>query len=160
VIGGDARTGHHRAVRVLWIDDERDMGLYTRVVFESEDDAIEHRYAPDGLRGLELSREWRPDVAWIDCMMPVMDSFTTLERWRVDPALAPIPRIMCTAKTSPVDKIRGLERGAAAYVTRPFPMEVLVPLSREVLGGPRAPFGPPSVYRPEDLAELRSGELE
>lgn len=82
--------------------------------------------AEDGEAALALCREQRPALVLLDVLMPGLDGFAVCERLKADPATAEIPVIFLSALDRPDDKVRGLELGAADYVTKPFdPAEVL-----------------------------------
>lgn len=67
-----------------------------------------------------------PDLILLDVMMPEMDGFETCRRLKADPAFADVPVFFMTALGDPVDKVRGLQAGAADYIAKPiFPEEVL-----------------------------------
>jgi DNA-binding response OmpR family regulator len=80
--------------------------------------------AGSGEAGLALAREYAPDLAILDIMMPGMSGLEVLQRLRAaDPQL---PVIMLTAKDAPADQVLGLEAGADDYVVKPFTFEVLL----------------------------------
>jgi len=59
-------------------------------------------------------------------MMPQMDGLKVLTRLKGDPGTASIPVILLTAKVQYEDVIKGYERGADLYITKPFtPTQVL-----------------------------------
>ncbi len=67
-----------------------------------------------------------PDLILLDVMMPGIDGFETCRRIKSDPKFADIPIFFMTALGESVDKVRGLQLGAADYITKPiFPEEVL-----------------------------------
>lgn len=74
-------------------------------------------------RGLELVRQWNPDVVLLDLMLPDNDGPELFETFRAetDAALVGI-----SAKSSVSDRIAGLKLGADDYVAKPFALEELV----------------------------------
>ena len=72
--------------------------------------------------------EPRPDLLLLDVMMPGMDGYTVLERLRSNPATADIPVIFLTALAEASDEERGLQLGAADFITKPI--KPLVMLAR------------------------------
>ena len=74
-------------------------------------------------RGLELVRQWNPDVVLLDLMLPDNDGPELFEAFRAetDAALVGI-----SAKSSVSDRIAGLKLGADDYVAKPFALEELV----------------------------------
>ena len=68
----------------------------------------------------EAEREQVPSLFILDIMLPGMDGLEILRRIRSDPALKDVPTLMLTARTSEMDKVKGLESGADDYVVKPF----------------------------------------
>ena len=67
-----------------------------------------------------------PDLILLDVMMPEMDGYQVLAQLRIDPATASIPVIFFTALNDTQNEERGLDLGAADYITKPFhPLLVL-----------------------------------
>ncbi len=90
--------------------------------------------AENGAVGLALARERSPDLILCDVMMPVMNGFEVLHALRADAALAAIPFIYLTASADKENVARGIELGAADYVTKPFNLRELVDLIRRRIG--------------------------
>ncbi|MCR5808124.1 MAG: response regulator transcription factor [Clostridiales bacterium] len=67
-----------------------------------------------------------PRLILLDIMLPGEDGLEILGRLRRDPRTAETPIIMVTAKTSEIDKVRGLDQGADDYLTKPFGVMELV----------------------------------
>ena len=69
--------------------------------------------------------EQAPSLMLLDIMLPGEDGLEILSRVRKNPATEKTPVIMVTAKTTEIDKVRGLDMGADDYITKPFnPVEV------------------------------------
>src|SRR4051794_41740678 len=119
--------------RVLVVDDSEAIRSLIGVNLELE--GFEVRTAVDGLQGLEMAREWHPDVITLDVVMPRMTGFEALEQLRADPATADIPVVIVTARVPAADRTRGEAAGMDAYLTKPFePAElvaVVTALARE-----------------------------
>ena len=67
-----------------------------------------------------------PSLIMLDIMLPNEDGLDILARLRGSKATAEIPVIMVTAKTSELDKVKGLDLGADDYVTKPFGIMELI----------------------------------
>ncbi|MGD2086579.1 MAG: hybrid sensor histidine kinase/response regulator [Candidatus Aminicenantes bacterium] len=82
--------------------------------------------ASDGRQALDMIPEARPDLILLDVMMPEMDGFEVCRQLKKNPVTLDIPIIFLTAKTEGTDIVKGFERGAVDYVTKPFnPAELL-----------------------------------
>lgn len=79
--------------------------------------------------GAELSRELEhtlPALVLLDIMLPGEDGLAILRRLRADERTARLPIMMVTAKTTEMDKVRGLDMGADDYLVKPFGIMELV----------------------------------
>ena len=84
------------------------------------------RVAGSGQRALELAATAPvPDLILLDVMMPEMDGYAVLRRLRENAATRAVPVIFITALDAPGDVVRGLQLGAADYITKPIQPEVL-----------------------------------
>lgn len=73
--------------------------------------------------GMEKSK---PRLIMLDIMLPDMDGMEILARIRRTPEYSHIPVIMVTAKTTEIDKVKGLDGGADDYITKPFGVMELI----------------------------------
>jgi len=73
-----------------------------------------------GMEGLRIAAEDKPDLIFLDIMMPEIDGFEVCEKLKATPATHDIPVIFLTAKSDTAGIVKGFELGAADYVTRPF----------------------------------------
>src|SRR5437762_8658900 len=89
-------------------------------------------------RGLDLVREWNPDVVLLDLMLPDNDGPELFESFRAetDAALVGI-----SARASVSDRIAGLKLGADDYVSKPFALEELMARVEAVIRRPRGKGG-------------------
>lgn len=81
------------------------------------------RVAPDGRAGLRLFHADPPDLVILDVTMPELDGWQTLERIR---DLSDVPVLMLTARTSELERVRGLRAGGDDYVAKPFGRQELL----------------------------------
>lgn len=82
--------------------------------------------AENGQQGLDLAREYLPDLVVCDVMMPELDGYQVLETLRQEATTAAIPFIFLTAKAEKSDLRQGMEWGADDYLTKPFTREELL----------------------------------
>ncbi len=68
----------------------------------------------------EAIREKTPDLILLDVMLPGDDGLTILDRLRCDPAFSRIPVIIISARTTELDRVKGLDLGADDYICKPF----------------------------------------
>ena len=116
---------------VLVIEDEAPIRENLERFLALEGYAVES--AENGARGMERIRTRRPDLILCDVMMPVKTGFEVLAELRGDPLLARIPFVFLTASAEKDDISKGLDLGAADYVTKPFNLTELAALVRRRL---------------------------
>ncbi len=73
----------------------------------------------------ELSQK-RPDIILLDIMLPDEDGLDIVKKLRANVETKQIPIILVTAKTSEIDKVKGLDIGADDYMTKPFGVMELI----------------------------------
>lgn len=105
-------------MRILVIDDERDVLLLCRVNLEFAGHEVLE--AASGEAGLRLIAAERPDVVVLDVMLPQLDGISVLEEIRRHEATANLPVVLLTARTRALDQLRGWIAGCSDYVTKPF----------------------------------------
>jgi len=114
-------------MKLLAIDDNQDNLLTLRAllkIFLPEAGLITSQSAPDGIRRARLES---PDAILLDIQMPGMDGFEATSRLKANPATQHIPIILVTAhRTDSACKVRGLECGADAFLSKPIDESELV----------------------------------
>ena len=68
----------------------------------------------------------KPDIVLLDIMLPDMDGLEILKKMKNTPDYKKIPVIMVTAKTTEIDKVKGLDLGAGDYISKPFGIMELI----------------------------------
>ncbi len=68
----------------------------------------------------------KPSLVLLDIMLPDEDGISVLRKLRSDPDTANLPIILVTAKTTEIDKVKGLDSGADDYITKPFGIMELI----------------------------------
>ncbi len=102
---------------ILVVEDHADVRAYLREHLESSYRVIE---ANDGVTGLEMAREFIPDLIVSDVMMPRLDGNKMCYALKTDERTSHIPVILLTARAALADKVTGLKTGADDYLTKPF----------------------------------------
>src|SRR5258706_9534079 len=82
--------------------------------------------ASSGAEALEICARAECDIILLDVMMPDIDGFEVCRRLKSNPVTHFIPVVMITALDSPADRVRGLEAGADAFLTKPVSDIVLI----------------------------------
>ncbi|MDR1947369.1 MAG: response regulator transcription factor [Desulfovibrio sp.] len=116
---------------VLIVEDEDDIREVLAFNLKREGYAVLE--AGDGRRALELAAGKKPDIILLDLMLPALDGLNVGKTLQRDLGTAGIPIIMITAKGEEVDRIVGLELGAADYVVKPFSVREVILRTRAVL---------------------------
>ncbi|MGN0845882.1 MAG: response regulator transcription factor [Kiritimatiellia bacterium] len=107
---------------ILVAEDELNIREALADLLESEGYSV--RTVADGATALAEVGKARPDLLLLDVNMPRMNGFDVCREIRKTDARLPI--VMLTARAEEVDKVRGLERGATDYVTKPYGMNELL----------------------------------
>ncbi|MBL6830366.1 MAG: response regulator [Pirellulales bacterium] len=114
---GDASTS------ILVVDDEND--LLELVRYNLTKAGYRVSCVSTGEEALSHARRQPPDLIVLDLMLPAVDGLEVCRRLKADAKTRDIPIIMLTAKSEESDVVRGLERGADDYITKPFSPRVL-----------------------------------
>lgn len=92
------------------------------------------------VEGFECARDFYkklderlPDLVLLDVMLPDEDGLEIVGKLRKRPETKKMPIIMVTAKTSELDKVKGLDVGADDYLTKPFGVMELIARVRAIL---------------------------
>ncbi|MBX2927672.1 MAG: response regulator [Saprospiraceae bacterium] len=107
---------------LLIVEDSPDIITYLRTCLEEQYRILT---ATNGRRGLETAIEKVPDLIISDVMMPEMDGFQLCETLKNDERTSHIPIALLTARVDAESRLKGLGRGADAYLGKPFNLEEL-----------------------------------
>lgn len=116
---------------ILVVEDEKD--IRELLVYSLEREGFAVIGTDNGVAALSLAAMKRPDLMLLDLMLPGMDGLALCKQLQREPATADIPVIMLTAKGEEVDRIVGLELGAADYIVKPFSLREVALRIRAVL---------------------------
>jgi two-component system, OmpR family, alkaline phosphatase synthesis response regulator PhoP len=121
--------------KVLIVDDEVHIrALLEQTLEDLADAGVELFIAQDGEEGLQYVQEEKPDLVFLDVMMPKLNGYQVCEHIKQDPELKDIYVIMLTAKGQAADKVRGQEVQANEYMTKPFDPDMILQRASEILG--------------------------
>jgi two-component system OmpR family response regulator len=108
-------------VRLLVVeDDERLSALLERAL---EEDGYAVDVARDGVEAVWLGTEYEYDAVILDGMLPGLDGFEVVRRWRETGRWQPV--LMLTARAEVAARIEGLDAGADDYLAKPFDFDEL-----------------------------------
>ena len=137
---------------ILIADDYDDNRELLRLMLEGEGYRI--REARNGREALDAALEEAPTVALIDLSMPSLDGWGLLREMRADERTRAIPCVAVTAFAANQDRVRALEAGFDAYISKPFRAKELIELVNSFArrdgapGAPGADGGPTGAGQP------------
>ncbi len=105
-------------VKILIVDDEKDIVIPLKTSLESDNYNVVEAYA--GYEAIEKAHFEVPDLVLLDLGLPDMDGYEVCGKMRKDPLTRLIPVIMLTGRDGIDSKIEGLDIGADDYITKPF----------------------------------------
>ena len=149
---GGARGGmppgvHGGGWRILVVDDDEDIRALVALALGDAGYAVDA--AADGLQALRMARLATPDAIVLDLAMPLMGGEDFLYAWRAGVEASSVPVVAISAAAR---EIRPEELGVAAFVPKPFDVEVLVRAVGGVLASAPKSVAPPT-------AEARTAEV-
>lgn len=120
---------------ILIVDDEPHIRILIEQTLEDlEDEGVELLTATNGEEALEIIEEEKPDLIFLDVMMPKMNGFEVCQTVKNELGMSGVYIIMLTAKGQEFDKQQGAEVGADLYMTKPFDPDEILDKAIEVLG--------------------------
>lgn len=117
--------------KILIVDDE--IQLIEMVQMRLEANGYETVTANDGKEGIEKVKSENPDLIILDIMMPLMDGYEVCKILKNDPQYSKIPIIFLSAKAQEEGLKNGKEKGADAFVKKPFETSDLLAKIKELL---------------------------
>lgn len=126
--------------KILVIDDEPQIRRFLRISLNAA--GYETAEAASGGAGLDLARDFQPDLIVLDLTLPDIDGLEVTSRLQ---AATPVPIIVLSARANEYDKVEALDRGAADYVVKPFGVAELTARIRAALRRPAVGAPTPSV---------------
>ena len=115
-------------MKILLIEDEEDLLQVISIALRENGFSVD--LAPDGVQGLAKAQSADYDAIVLDLMLPGIDGWTVLERLR---ETKPTPVLILTARDAVADRVKGLDKGADDYLTKPFRLEELIARLRALI---------------------------
>jgi two-component system alkaline phosphatase synthesis response regulator PhoP len=120
---------------ILIVDDETHLRtLIHQTLEELEDEGVELLTAANGEEALQTIQTARPNLVFLDVMMPKVSGFDVCRQTKQELGLSAVYIVLLTAKGQEFDRQKGLEVGADLYMTKPFDPDALLQKARDVLG--------------------------
>jgi DNA-binding response OmpR family regulator len=120
--------------KLLIVDDETHIRMLIEQTLEDlEDDGVELLFAENGEEALKLIQTERPNLVFLDVMMPKMNGMEVCQKVKMELKLTDVYIILLTAKGQEVDRQKGMEMGADRYMTKPFDPDEMVAIAEEIL---------------------------
>jgi len=120
---------------ILIVDDETHLrALIQQTLEELEDEGVELITASNGEEALQAIRSARPNLVFLDVMMPKVSGFDVCRQAKHEMGLSDVYIVLLTAKGQEFDRQKGQEVGADLYMTKPFDPDALLQKARAVLG--------------------------
>jgi twitching motility two-component system response regulator PilG len=111
-------------VKVMVIDDSKTIRRSAETLLKKV--GCEVVTAIDGFEALAKITEHKPDIIFVDIMMPRLDGYQTCALIKNNQAFKATPVIMLSSKDSIFDRARGRIVGSEKYLTKPFSKEDLI----------------------------------
>lgn len=123
----------HFIPRVLVVEDDESLRELLQLQLEFEYEVV---LARDGFDGMEKAAIYMPDLILLDVMMPKMNGYRLCQTLRGNEAFADTPIIIMTAKQSSRESEFAGRMGANHFLPKPFEMDDLAKLCREIVNEP------------------------
>lgn len=116
---------------ILVVDDEQD--ILDLIEYNLKKEGFKVLKAENGEKGIEIAKEYKPDLVLLDIMIPKMDGLETVELIRKDEELKRTPVIFLTARSDEKTEIESLNKGGDDFITKPISTTKLVSRIKAVM---------------------------
>ena len=117
---------------IVYVEDEPEMIDLVKLILSRKGYHVIG--AEGGQQGLDIVREYLPDLVLLDLMMPDVEGWDVYQQLRADAKTNKIPVIIVTAKAQDIDKVLGLNIAKVDdYISKPFSPQALVDSVEKVL---------------------------
>jgi len=110
--------------KILVVDDEADIQELLKYNLSKE--GYDVKTTSDGIKGLEIAKEFLPDLILLDIMMPKQDGVETCRQIKETPELAGCFVIFLTARSEEYSEVAAFDTGAVDYITKPIKPRALI----------------------------------
>ncbi|MXV37338.1 response regulator [Flavobacteriaceae bacterium Ap0902] len=117
--------------RILIVDDEPNIVMTLEYALQKKGYQI--FIARNGEEALEIVNREKPDLVFMDVMMPDMDGYETFEKLKTNEKLSHTKLIFLSAKNKPSDIEKGMQLGANDYITKPFSIKKVLKSVENIL---------------------------
>ena len=124
------------AVHIYIVEDDKNIREIEMFALKNSGYAVEE--FENAKSFFSRSAEKVPDLVLLDIMLPDMDGLEIVKKLRSRPDTVRVPIILVTAKTTELDKVKGLDIGADDYLTKPFGVMELISRVKALLRRNRA----------------------
>lgn len=104
--------------KILLVDDSSTVLLTQQTMFD--DGCFTILTARNGRDAVTIAQREKPDMIFMDVVMPVMDGFEACKALRADQGTKNTPIVMVTTRSEPRNVQAGFEAGCDEYITKPF----------------------------------------
>ena len=116
--------------KILVVDDEP--FILKSLTFVLKKEGFKVDVASNGLEAIDKIKNEKPDIIFLDIMMPKMNGLEVCQWLRNEPEFKDIYVIILTAKGQEADREKGLSLGANEYMTKPFSPSYVVKRIKEI----------------------------
>ena len=119
-------------IKILVVDDEEDFSFFLSKNLERLD-CYKVVSAKNGKAGIKLAKSNKPDLIFLDIMMPGINGFEVLEELKKDKETLSIPVVMLTGKCEEENKEKAASLKSADYIVKPAGLDQIRSTIEEVL---------------------------
>ena len=116
---------------ILVVDDEQD--LLDLIEYNLLKEGFDVLKAENGEEGIEVAKNFKPDLMLLDIMMPKMDGLQVVDAIRKEDSLKQMAIIFLTARSDEKTEVDGLNKGGDDYITKPISTTKLISRIKAVL---------------------------
>lgn len=110
--------------KILVVEDSQtEARLFTQLLQKHGHEVV---LAKNGEMGVEKAKETLPDLVLMDVVMPGLNGFQATRQITRGDTTKHIPVVIVTTKDQETDRVWGTRQGAAAFLTKPVPEDILM----------------------------------